>query len=60
MEVTKTASAASAKVGDTITYTYQVENIGATDLTGIQGVDSKLGPVTLPVSLTTGASAQTT
>ena len=47
MAVTKTASAASAKVGDPITYTYQVQNIGAGTLTNIVGVDNKLGTVTL-------------
>ena len=60
MAVTKTASAASIEVGETITYTYKVENIGGDTLENISAYDDKLGPVSLPVSLTTGTSAQST
>ena len=34
-------------VGDTITYTFAVENTGGSNLTGVTVVDSPLGPVTL-------------
>ena len=60
MAVTKTASAASIEVGETIIYTYKVENIGVDTLEDISAYDDKLGPVSLPVSLTTGTSAQST
>jgi uncharacterized repeat protein (TIGR01451 family) len=45
ISVTKTASAFAAEAGRTITYTYRVTNSGAVTLSGIVGVDDKLGAV---------------
>jgi len=47
ISVTKTADPVSADVGDTITYTYVVKNIGNVSLNSITAVDNKLGAVTL-------------
>jgi uncharacterized repeat protein (TIGR01451 family) len=47
LQVTKTASVASAEVGTNITYTYVVKAIGVDPLTNITAHDDKLGPVTL-------------
>jgi uncharacterized repeat protein (TIGR01451 family) len=47
--VTKTANASSAKVGETVTYTYRITNTGAFSLT-IVTHDDKLGPVPLGAS----------
>ena len=45
LTVLKTASSATAEVGQTITYTYLVSNSGSITLTGLSGLDDKLGPV---------------
>lgn len=55
--VSKTANVTSAKVGDSITYTYMVTNTGNSELHAITAVDDRLGPVTLgKTSLTKGES----
>ena len=55
--VSKTASAASAAVGETITYTYRVTNTGDVTLSNLTATDDKLGSVTLgAASLAPGAS----
>jgi uncharacterized repeat protein (TIGR01451 family) len=59
ISISKTASAASAEVGDTITYTYQVTNNGDVTLSGIIVNDDILGSVTLgTTSLPPGANTQ--
>jgi uncharacterized repeat protein (TIGR01451 family) len=59
IELSKTPSAVSAEVGDTITYTYRVTNTGDVSLSGITVTDSELGAVTLDAaSLAPGASTQ--
>ena len=56
--VTKTASPESASVGQTVVYTYVVENTGNIVLEEIILVDDQLGPVTLDkTSLQLGESA---
>ncbi|MBN1322435.1 MAG: DUF11 domain-containing protein, partial [Methanotrichaceae archaeon] len=56
--VTKTASVESAAVGETVVYTYVVENTGNIALEEIILVDDQLGPVTLDkTSLQLGKSA---
>ncbi len=44
--VTKLADVSTAKVDQTITYTYWVTNSGTVTLTGLAGDDDKLGPIT--------------
>jgi uncharacterized repeat protein (TIGR01451 family) len=54
-----------AKVGETITITYQVTNTGDISLTDVQGRDSRLGPITfdmnslLPTQVATGTLTYT-
>ena len=45
--VTKIADPTSAVIGDTITYSYAIENTGNVTLTSVSAVDDKLGAVTL-------------
>ncbi|VVB72855.1 Uncharacterised protein [uncultured archaeon] len=47
LAVTKTPSATSARVGDTLTYSYTVRNTGTVSLTGLKLVDDKLKGITL-------------
>ena len=41
------ASAGTAKVGEMITYTYRVENVGDVTLTDVRASDDRLGPIAL-------------
>jgi uncharacterized repeat protein (TIGR01451 family) len=65
MEVTKTPSAASARVGESITYTYTVRNTGAVSIKGLKLNDDKLKGITvdkdtlLPGDTATGTSTYT-
>jgi cytochrome c peroxidase len=43
----KTASVSDARVGQTITYTYQMSNTGTLHLDHVRAIDDKLGAVTL-------------
>jgi uncharacterized repeat protein (TIGR01451 family) len=43
----KSASAATAKVGDVITYTYQVVHPGAVSVTNLTATDDRLGTISL-------------
>lgn len=43
LKVTKTADKTSVKIGDTVTYTITVENIGSVELKGIEVTDSLSG-----------------
>ena len=45
LSAVKTASAGSADVGETITYTYRIANTGSVTVTDLVGRDDKLGPV---------------
>jgi len=45
LNITKTASASSAKVGDTITYTYTVKNTGTLTISALQVNDDKLNTI---------------
>ena len=47
IDVTKTASATMAYVGDTITYSYAVTNTGNVQLTAVTVTDSRLGSIGL-------------
>jgi uncharacterized repeat protein (TIGR01451 family) len=56
--VEKTASASSALPGETITYTYEVKNVGDVSLSALTATDDLLGVVTLSATtLEPGASA---
>ncbi len=56
--VDKKASEATAKVGDTITYTYTVNNTGNTTLSGFALTDDKLGSIVVtPDSIKPGETA---
>jgi uncharacterized repeat protein (TIGR01451 family) len=46
ISVTKTPSTTTATVGDTITYTYKVENTGNVTLKDLKALDNRLGGVT--------------
>ena len=50
LAVHKTASSATVKVGEVVTYTYEVINTGAITLTALSATDDKLGAVNLGVS----------
>jgi uncharacterized repeat protein (TIGR01451 family) len=50
LQASKHASASSVKVGQTITYTYQVTNTGNVTLRGLIGVDDRLGRVSLSLT----------
>jgi len=58
LSVTKIADPTSAGIGDTITYSYEVENTGDVTLTLVSATDDKLGAVTL--DKTTLAPGETT
>jgi uncharacterized repeat protein (TIGR01451 family) len=58
IQVVTEASAAAAKVGDTITYTHSVENIGDTVLANVIASDDRLGAISL--GSTTLAAGETT
>ena len=47
VEMTKVASPASAKVGETVTYTYTIRNSGKVTISDLVLTDDKLGSVTL-------------
>ena len=47
LQVTKTPSATTANVGETITYQFQVKNTGSVTINSLTLVDDKLGEVTL-------------
>jgi hypothetical protein len=47
VRVVKQASADTVKVGETITYTYIVENVGNTTLTNVSASDNRLGTISL-------------
>ncbi len=63
--VTKEASQPSAKVGDTITYTYTVENTGDVTISAITLEDDRLGAIAIgqtslsPGQMTTGTATHT-
>jgi len=58
LEVTKKASANTAKVGDTITYQFSVRNNGTVTISGLALSDDKLGTITLDrTSLAPGETA---
>ncbi|MBP8291183.1 MAG: hypothetical protein KAX65_00330, partial [Caldilineaceae bacterium] len=50
LEVHKSASSVTVKVGEVVTYTYEVINTGAITLTALSATDDKLGAVNLGVS----------
>jgi len=62
IQVVKQASASTARVGETITYTYSVENVGDVTLTGVNASDDRLGAIALgrttlePGEVTTGTA----
>ena len=59
--LTKTADKSSAKLGDVIVYTYDVENTGTESLTGLTLSDDKLGGIALSqTSLEPGQSVTAT
>ena len=61
IDLQKTANTECAEVGETITYTYVVTNVGDSNLTNINLIDDKLGNITLPnTSLTPGNSMTVT
>ncbi len=47
LEVTKTPSAKTARVGETVTYQFLVKNTGSTTINALALADDKLGPITL-------------
>jgi uncharacterized repeat protein (TIGR01451 family) len=58
MQVTKTPSSTTAKIGDTITYQFAVKNSGNVTLNALTLTDDKLGVVTLDTAtLAAGATA---
>jgi uncharacterized repeat protein (TIGR01451 family) len=65
MTVSKVASSATASVGESITYTYTVDNTGSISINGLALVDDKLGKITvdrttlLPGERATGTIAYT-
>jgi LPXTG-motif cell wall-anchored protein/uncharacterized repeat protein (TIGR01451 family) len=59
IDLTKTPSVTSADLGDTVTYTYLVENVGQVALSSITLTDDRLGDITLPLtSLLPGEDVQ--
>jgi hypothetical protein len=59
--LSKKASASTAVVGDSVTYTYNVTNTGDVTLSGLRLSDDKLGDIALPVnSLEPGKSTVVT
>jgi uncharacterized repeat protein (TIGR01451 family) len=59
LRVEKTPSVTTAQVGDTITYTYRVTNLGNVTLQDLVAVDDRLGPIQLGTT-TLAASTSTT
>jgi len=65
LNVVKESSAASANVGETITYTYTLENLGAVTLTNVSADDNRLEAISLatttlaPGAITTGSATYT-
>ncbi len=59
MQVTKTPSKASAAVGESVTYTYTVQNTGTIGINSLTLVDNKLGTLT-PTAKTIQPGASTT
>lgn len=58
MQVTKTPSSATAKIGDTVTYQFAVKNTGNVTINALTLTDDKLGEVTLDTAiLAAGATA---
>jgi uncharacterized repeat protein (TIGR01451 family) len=57
MEITKTASATTANVGDTVTYSYTVRNTGEVTINDLALTDDKLGAIT--INANTLAAGQT-
>ncbi|MGD9101540.1 MAG: S8 family serine peptidase, partial [Anaerolineae bacterium] len=61
LTVVKTADTGSAMLGQTITYTYRVDNSGDITLTNVTGHDDKLGTVAFnPATLNPGQSTTST
>ncbi len=48
LQLSKVASSKSAKVGETVTYTYSITNSGTVTLSSLVLTDNKLGTVSLP------------
>lgn len=51
LTLTKTCSTDTAAVGDTITYTYTISNIGKTTITDLILTDDRLGEIPLPTTV---------
>lgn len=50
MSLVKTVGSATATVGDALTYTYVITNVGNVELTNVTLTDDKIGSITLPGS----------
>ncbi|MBN1217618.1 MAG: InlB B-repeat-containing protein, partial [Anaerolineae bacterium] len=60
IQVDKTANVAEALVGEVITYTYVVRNVGDVSLANIQASDDRLGAITLDIGSSELAQGQVT
>lgn len=59
IQVAKSANVETARLGEIITYTYNIDNLSSNDLINIAASDNRLGTIDLPfASLTSGASMQ--